>query len=51
MPGSDEGINHHNFFFFLKKNTHNFDYLKYLMSIINYTKTKVMLDALLAGQY
>lgn len=34
-------------FFFLKK---NFDYLKYLRSI-SYTKTEVMLDALLAGQY
>lgn len=46
MPGSDKGINHCDFFF-LKK---NFDYLKYLRSI-SYTKTEVMLDALLAGQY
>lgn len=40
-------------FFFLKKTKkpQNFDYLKYLRSIINYTKTEVMLDALLAGQY
>lgn len=52
MPGSDKDINHHDFFFLKKtKKPQNFDYLKYLRSIINYTKTEVMLDALLAGQY
>lgn len=38
-PGSDEGINCHNFFL-------NFDCFKYLMSMItNYTKMKAMLAA------